>query len=112
MQILGVSCSLVLRGVMLSNYAVARARVSGWGPVSSVGCRFHLEGARLHSCEIREGGFGEANTGCVVKEELLEGGLILGRSWTQKRDLRREVVMNLQLCRCFRVCGPRPIRAG
>ena len=31
MQILGVSCSLVLRGVMLSNYAVARARVSGWG---------------------------------------------------------------------------------
>ena len=74
MQILGVSCSLVLRGVMLSNYAVARARVSGWGPVSSVGCRLHLEGARLHSCEIREGGFGEANTGCVVKEELLEGG--------------------------------------
>ena len=31
-------------------------------------------GARLHSCEIREGGLGEANTGCVVKEELLEGG--------------------------------------
>ena len=58
MQILGVSCSLVLRDVMLSNYAVARARVSGWGPVSSVGCRLHLEGARLHSCEIREGGFG------------------------------------------------------
>ena len=46
----------------------------GGGPVSSVGCRFHLEGARLHSCEIREGGFGEANTGGVVKEELLEGG--------------------------------------
>ena len=39
-----------------------------------MGCRLHLEGARLHSCEIREGGFGEANTGCVVKEELLEGG--------------------------------------
>lgn len=46
----------------------------GGGPVSSVGCRLHLEGARLHSCEIREGGFGEANSGCVVKEELLEGG--------------------------------------
>ena len=39
-----------------------------------MGCRLHLEGARLHSCEIREGGFGEAKTGGVVKEELLEVG--------------------------------------